>query len=299
MNLKKNKPHLSKKGEIINSNLNNKINTGASRILLYGKPGNGKTTIGEVFAKVFDAKLIFLDSASVFAKYSGETEDNIQEYFNQAKKSIMQGIKVVLLIDEIDAIAYSQDKVNSEGSPKVAAKLQTCIDKINKLPNANLLIIIATTNSKNALSRSLESKFSSKVEIVKPKDQDIANKITNIFKGKNIKIDEKNLLNAVKLSKNFRDCIFCAEEISEISLLCTVNDPKKLAKDYKDCISSLQTTYRERTLELLNQTSDNCNKINPILLSISHILGFFRGKKSKISTAENNIDNSSNESKNN
>lgn len=70
------------------------------------------------------------------------------------------------------------------------------------------------------------------------------------------------MLNAVKLSKNFRDCVLCAEKISKISLLYKVN-PKKLAKDYENCISSLQPTYRERFWELLNQVSDICNKINP------------------------------------
>jgi hypothetical protein len=260
---KKNWPHLKKDGTIIDNPSTN--NTGTSTILLYGKPGSGKTTFGDTFAKIFDAKLIFMKTPSLFGPHYGETENNIQKYFDQAKDLLEIGKKVVLLIDEIDSIGYSQDKVHSEESPKVVNKLQTCIDEINKFPNSNQLIIIATTNRRHALSGPIESRFSTKVEIVKPKDQDIANKITNMFEKQDIQVDKEILLKAIRSSRNFRDCVFCAEEIIETSLMFSNNDPKKLAEDYKKCISSQQNSYRERFWELVNNTSDTCNQINPII----------------------------------
>jgi AAA+ superfamily predicted ATPase len=297
---KKNSPYLREDGTIINNPSIN--NTGTSRILLYGKPGNGKTTIGEVFAKIFDAKLIFMDAASVFGKHFGDTENKIQDHFEEAKKSLIIGEKVVLLIDEIDSIGYSQDKVHSEGSPKVANKLQTCIDEINKFPNSNQLIIIATTNRKHALSGPIESRFNCKTEIVKPKEQDIANKITNIFDKEDIDVDKEILLKAIKSSRNFRDCVSCAEEIIETNSMFSSNDPKKLAEDYKNCISSLQNTYKERFWELVNNTSDTCNKFNPIINTATSIAYLFdrtsflwtlltKSKKNNDSTIENKTAN--------
>jgi AAA+ superfamily predicted ATPase len=293
--LKKNAPYLRADGTIIHNPSTN--NTGTSRILLYGKPGNGKTTIGEVFAKTFNAELIFMDAASVFGKHYGDTENKIQDHFEQAKKSLAALKNVVLLIDEIDSIGYSQDKVHSEGSPKVANKLQTCIDEINKFPNSNQLIIIATTNRKHALSGPIESRFSTKVEIVKPKDQDIANKITNMFEKQDIQVDKEILLKAIKSSRNFRDCVFCAEEINKRISRCSSDDPKKLAEDYKNCISSLQTSYRERFWELVNNTSDTCNKINPIINTAATIAYLLDRTTRRPSSPENNQNNKNAENK--
>lgn len=276
------------------------LNNGPSRILLYGEPGNGKTTMGKVFSDVFKAKMIFLDSTSILKKHYGESEDEIEKYFYEVKKLLSQGERVVLLIDEIDAIAYNQDNVKSEASPKVAHKLQTCIDNINNFQNSKQLIIIATTNRKNALSGPILSRFSSKVEIKKPDNLQILSKISKLLDDEELDLNKEKILKAISKSTSFRECVLCAEQLKKMMEKSAGADEGFFEKSYSDCISDLQISYWDYAWKQIDKTASYCKRVNPILSTTSFFLSgtssFFNIFKFSSKNSNSSSDNVANES---
>lgn len=64
-----------------------------------GPPGTGKTMAAQVIAKELGMELYKVELSCVVSKYVGETEKNLDEIFEQAKKS-----QVILFFDEADAL---------------------------------------------------------------------------------------------------------------------------------------------------------------------------------------------------
>lgn len=56
-------------------------------LILYGPPGTGKTLIARQLGKVLHAKEPkIVNGPELFNKYVGETEKNVRELFDDAKK---------------------------------------------------------------------------------------------------------------------------------------------------------------------------------------------------------------------
>ena len=64
-----------------------------------GSPGTGKTMAAQVIAQELGMELYKVELSSVVSKYVGETEKNLDEIFEQAKKS-----QVILFFDEADVL---------------------------------------------------------------------------------------------------------------------------------------------------------------------------------------------------
>lgn len=64
-----------------------------------GSPGTGKTMAAQVIARELGMELYKVELSSVVSKYVGETEKNLNEIFEQAKKS-----QVILFFDEADVL---------------------------------------------------------------------------------------------------------------------------------------------------------------------------------------------------
>ena len=205
-------------------------------MLLYGKPGEGKSTLGDNLRKIFEAEKIFVASPNMFQKHYGETEENIKKQFDEAKKYIAEGKKVLMIIDEIDTIGYSQDKAHSEASPKPSASLQVLIDDLLKTENSGLLMIIATTNRKDAISGPLASRFNLKAEIKKPKNEEIADKIKTELDESGITIDYKKLIEGVKNSSSLRQAHLCANTLKVIKNGLKSEDNEYLGNFFCDCV---------------------------------------------------------------
>lgn len=70
-------------------------------IILYGKPGTGKTMLARALANEIDAAFIPSSGTAFYDKWLGNTEKNIRELFARARKYA----PAVIFIDEVDAIA--------------------------------------------------------------------------------------------------------------------------------------------------------------------------------------------------
>lgn len=68
-------------------------------MLLEGPPGTGKTMAAQIVAREIGLKLYRADISQIISKYIGETEKNIREIFDTARKN-----NVILFFDEMDSL---------------------------------------------------------------------------------------------------------------------------------------------------------------------------------------------------
>lgn len=75
-------------------------------VLFYGPPGTGKTMAAQVIASRLGMELYRAELSAVVSKYIGETEKNLKQIFDDAKKS-----QAILFFDEADALFGKRTEV--------------------------------------------------------------------------------------------------------------------------------------------------------------------------------------------
>ncbi len=75
-------------------------------MLFAGPPGTGKTMAAQVVAGELGIEMYKVDLSQIVSKYIGETEKNLSDLFNEAKKS-----NVILFFDETDALLGKRTEV--------------------------------------------------------------------------------------------------------------------------------------------------------------------------------------------
>ncbi len=126
--------------------LNKKLNPGI-RSLFYGRPGTGKTLTATLISKSVGLDLYRVDLSMAISKYIGETEVNLKNIFDQAKKN-----KCILFFDETDILFESHSQINNSNNPHsnnvMANLIQKCeeyagpvVFSANLKPNPDSLFI--------------------------------------------------------------------------------------------------------------------------------------------------------------
>lgn len=83
----------------------NNLHSGIT-VLFYGPPGTGKTMAAQVIASRLGMELYKAELSAVVSKYIGETEKNLKQIFEDAKKS-----QAILFFDEADALFGKRTEV--------------------------------------------------------------------------------------------------------------------------------------------------------------------------------------------
>lgn len=151
-------------------------------LLFYGPPGTGKTSLVKAFAAEQGLET-FIITPSLVMGDNGERK--VLEIIEQSKKAAqISGKLVILLIDEIDAVAQ---KRSSSSSDKVLVMLMNEIDKLTPRDN---VVVFATTNRREALDSAIirSGRLDQSVEVGLPNTED-KEKIVKIYL-KNIKVAE-------------------------------------------------------------------------------------------------------------
>jgi len=145
------------------SELFNKTNTNSpSGVLILGDDGVGKTLLARATAGEFDINITKVNSASIFQKYVGESEEKIEELFNTAE----QASPVIIFFEQLDAIA-SQTIDSSGTQERVISQLLMELDAIQNDPT--ITVIGETTNADNIDPRLLQSgRFEEQIKLGKP-----------------------------------------------------------------------------------------------------------------------------------
>lgn len=119
-----------------------KIAYGRSVSMIFtGPPGTGKTMAAQIMAAELGLDIYRISLANVVSKYIGETEKNLDEIFEKAKKS-----KIVLFFDEADVLFSKRTEVKDSNDKYSNMESAFLLQKIEEY---NGIVILATNLVQN------------------------------------------------------------------------------------------------------------------------------------------------------
>lgn len=157
----------------------------SNTLLLYGKPGCGKTTVARYISERTGLPLVVARFDAIVSSLLGNTAKNIRKIFDFADNK-----PCILFLDEFDAIAKARDDQYELGELKRV--INSLLQNIDAFAKHNILI--AATNHPELLDKAIWRRFNTVIEIGAPQDLEIAELIkafTNGFKTDFIEDDKK------------------------------------------------------------------------------------------------------------
>lgn len=138
-----------------------------NRLILYGPPGNGKTTLAFKIAQMTDSLFFKIDGPTIVDKYVGQGSQNIAQVFDLAsEKAREDGKRVIIFIDEIDAIASNN---KSEYRSEHAAALQQLWLELDRYKKDPYIFVMCATNHFKKLDKTFLDRFGANaIEIPNP-----------------------------------------------------------------------------------------------------------------------------------
>lgn len=164
-----------------------------NRLILHGPPGNGKTTYANLIAKATDSLFFEMKGSIIVDRYQGSGANNIEDEFAMVlKKHAESNKKVVLFIDEVDAIANSKNMSGSNAHVDHETAVQTLwlnLDLVRH--NKNIFVIVATNRFKD-LHPTLVDRFGDNIIEIKNPNLEMRKEIILFYLNKfAIRLDQK------------------------------------------------------------------------------------------------------------
>ncbi|XP_063709994.1 pachytene checkpoint protein 2 homolog [Culicoides brevitarsis] len=155
--------------------------------LLYGPPGTGKTSLCKAIAQKLGIRmqkeyhfthLIEINCHSLFSKWFSESGKLVMQLFGTILELIENPTSlVIVLIDEIESIAYSRTSVSSAESTdslRVVNAVLTQLDKIRKYPN----VLVMTTSN---VTQCIDQAFLDRADVIQYIGPPIVEAIYDIY----------------------------------------------------------------------------------------------------------------------
>ena len=223
-------------------------------ILLYGLPGTGKTMFAEAASNEVDALFIPIKCSDIKSKWYGESEKNIKDIFNKARKSQ----RAVIFFDEFEAIGSkrtdSADNGNNDLVPQILAEMQG----VGTSTSESTIVVIAATNKPWSIDSAFlrPGRFDEKIYIPLP-DAKAREKLFEL-KLKNVpseNLDYQKLSSATDGFNGADITEFC-EKLKMLAINKSIKDGKEHLISMDDAIkvsNSIKSSVSYEDIERLKQ----------------------------------------------
>lgn len=149
---------------------------GVNKFLFIGAPGTGKTKTAHNVAAMLERELYSVDFSTIVDSRMGQTAKNMTAMFKEIR-NLVRPEKVVLLFDEIDAIAL--DRINSNDLREMGRVTSTLLKELDEVDDH--VVIIATTNLFKNLDKALVRRFDAIVDFDRYTNDDLIDVAKNIL----------------------------------------------------------------------------------------------------------------------
>ena len=187
-------------------------------MLFAGPPGTGKTMAAQVVANELDIEIYKVDLSKVISKYIGESEKNLGEVFDSAKRS-----NVILLFDETDALFGKRTEVKDSHDKHANVETAYLLQKMEEYSGITIMTTNFIENIDKAFFRRINyvihfnfPDIASRKEIwmkMFPKETPLSKEVDFDFLAKQFEIAGGSIKNAVITST-----FMAAAESSEVSM---------------------------------------------------------------------------------
>lgn len=240
-------------------------NAGVNKFLFEGPPGTGKTETVKQIARILDRELYIIDFDSIVDSKLGQTSKNIASLFDEIK-NLRNPQKVVILFDEIDAIAV--DRINANDLREMGRATSAMLKGLDGV--CDDIVLIATTNLYDAFDKALTRRFDCVIDFSQYSTEDLLeiseimlNNFLNIFQfaGRNMRLFRKilslleeipypgELQNLIKSSLAFSDPSDESDYLRRLYKAVTKDIPEEELKEKQ------KETFTVRELAILTQSS--------------------------------------------
>ena len=116
-------------------------------LLLYGKPGTGKTLLAKAVASSTNSTFIEVVASELVQKFIGEGAKMVKEIFELARRKA----PAIIFIDELDALAAKRIDMGTSGEREVSRTFMQLLAEIDGFKPLDNVKVIGATNRKDIL----------------------------------------------------------------------------------------------------------------------------------------------------
>ncbi len=198
-------------------------NIGINKFLFQGAPGTGKTEAVKQLARILGREIFMVDFSAVVDSKLGQTQKNIAELFKEIN-AFVRPDKVIVLFDEIDAIALDRTNQNDlREMGRATSALLKALDKLNES-----VVLIATTNLYEYFDKALLRRFDSIIDFNRYTKEDligIAEKMLDRYLEK-MKLANRDIRLFRKIMGLMEEIIYPGELKNMIKTSVAFSDPR-------------------------------------------------------------------------
>lgn len=212
-------------------------------VLLYGKPGTGKTLIAKAIAGEADVPFISMSGSEFIEMFAGLGASRVRKLFEKARKLA----PCIVFIDEIDAIGARRTS-NSGAETENNQTLNQLLVEMDGFSSEETIIVLAATNRPEMLDKALlrPGRFDRQITIPTP---DLKGRLEILkIHGKDKKIaDGVNLESIAEDTAGFTGAEL-ANILNEAAIIATKNKHEAIEEeDIEEAVKKVTVGIEKRT----------------------------------------------------
>lgn len=143
-------------------------NAGINKFLFQGAPGTGKTEAVKQLSRVLNRNIFMVDFSAIIDSKLGQTQKNISLLFREIN-NFVHPEKVIILFDEIDALALDRTNTNDlREMGRATSSMFKGMDNMNER-----VVLVATTNLYKYFDKALLRRFDSAIDFNRYTKEDL------------------------------------------------------------------------------------------------------------------------------